>query len=83
MPLRFHLLATGRFVTVLHNSVLRFNATRWSLKALSTDFSVRPMPIVIFSLKHRTLSPIVHVFLEHAREVGRSIGAAKKSAGKS
>lgn len=75
MQLRFHLLATGRFLTVLHQSVLQFNAARWTLIALTTDFAVRPMPLVIFSLKHRSLSPVVHVFMEHARQVAKSLRA--------
>ena len=82
MQLRFHLLATGRFVTVLHESVLRFNATRWSLKALRTDFAVGAMPIVIFSLKRRTLSPVVEVFLDHARELARSFAPEQPGASK-
>ncbi len=73
MQLRFHLLAGGRFLTVLHHSVLRFNAERWSLKALPIDLLIRPMPIAIFSLKNRTLSPVVQLFVEHAREVARSM----------
>ena len=73
MQLRFHLLATGRFLTVLHRSVLQFNAQRWSLKALPIDLFNRTMPIAIFTLKHRTLSPVVQVFIEHAKEVARSM----------
>ncbi|MEP6998439.1 MAG: LysR family transcriptional regulator [Betaproteobacteria bacterium] len=76
MQLRFHLLAGGRFLTVLHHSVLRFNAERWSLKALPIDLLIRPMPIAIFSLKNRTLSPVVQLFVEHAREVARSMPTA-------
>ena len=75
MQLRFHLLATGRFVTVLHNSVLRFNAKRWSLKALATTLAVQPMPIAMFTLKNRTLSPVARLFIEHAKQVARSMPA--------
>ena len=71
MQLRFHLLATGRFLTVLHRSVLAFNAKRWSLKALPIDLGVPPMPIVLFTLRHRTLTPVVQPFLQHVRAVAR------------
>ena len=71
MQLRFHLLATGRFLTVLHHSVLVFNAKRWSLKPLPVDLDVPSMPIVLFSIKGRTLSPVVRLFLEHLRGVAR------------
>ncbi len=73
MQMRLHLLRTGRFLTVLHGSVLRFNAKHWSLKALPIDLRVRPMPIAIFSLKNRTLSPVVQLFIDHAHEVAKSI----------
>jgi len=65
--LRLHLLATGRFLTIVQDSVLRFHAKRWSLKALPVVMHRRPAPIVAFTLKNRTVSPVVRVFLEHAR----------------
>lgn len=74
---RLHLLATGRFLTVLHGSVLRFNAKQWSLKALPIDLCIRPMPIAIFTLNNRTLSPVVQLFVEHARAVAKSMSAAQ------
>lgn len=74
MQMRLHLLETGRFLTILHDSVLRFNAKRWSLKALPIDLLIRPMPVAIFTLKNRTLSPVVQLFIEHARDVAKSIG---------
>src|SRR4051812_28333673 len=43
--LRLHLVTQGRFLTMLHGSVLRFNAKQWSLKTLHTDLRVPPMPI--------------------------------------
>ena len=73
MQLRFHLLATGGFITVLHDSVLRFNAKRWSLKPLATSLSLQPMPIAMFTLKNRTLSPVVQLFIEQVRQVARSM----------
>ncbi len=76
MQLRFHLLATGRFLTVLHDSVLRFNAKRCSLKPLAASLPLQPMPIAIFALKNRTLGPAVQLFIERAREVARSMQAS-------
>jgi DNA-binding transcriptional LysR family regulator len=73
MQLRFHLLASGRFLTVLHESVLRFNAKRWSLRALPASLPVPPMPIAMFTLKNRTLSPVVQLFIDHAKQVARSM----------
>ena len=73
MQLRFHLLATGRFLTILHGSVLRFNAKRWLLKPLRTEMLIQPMPIAVFTLKNRTRSPVVQLFIDRAHEVAKSM----------
>jgi DNA-binding transcriptional LysR family regulator len=80
MQMRGHLLATGRFLTILHNSVLRFSAKQWLLKALPIDLLIRPVPIAIFTLKNRTLSPVVQLFIEHAHEVAKSMPAERAKA---
>jgi DNA-binding transcriptional LysR family regulator len=69
IQLRMHLLATGRFLTVLHDSVLRFNARRWSLKTLAVDLRLPPIPIAIFTLKHRTLSPVAALLVNELHGV--------------
>ena len=71
IPLRNYLLATGRFLTVLPNSVLHFNAKQWSLRALPIDLRTKPVSIAILTLKNRTLSPVVGLFIEHLREVAQ------------
>lgn len=77
MHLRLHLLATGRFLTVLPISFLRFNAERWSLRALPVELKMPRVPVVIFTLKNRTLSPVVQLFIEHARMITKSMQPAK------
>ncbi len=71
MQLRFHLLAGGGYLTVLHDSVLRFNARHWSLRVLPVSLPVPPMPIAIFSLRNRTLSPVVGLFVDTARAIAK------------
>jgi DNA-binding transcriptional LysR family regulator len=71
MHLRNHLLATGRFLTVLSGSVLRSNAKGWSLKALPIDLGIQPRFVAVITLKNRTLSPVVELFIEHARAVSK------------
>lgn len=73
LHVRLHLLATGHFLTILPASVLRFNAKRWSLKALPIDLGLPSRPVAIFTLKNRTLSPVVELFIKHAREVAKSM----------
>lgn len=77
--LRNHLLATGRFLTVLPDSVLRYNAKQWSLRALPVDLGVKPQPIAIVTLKNRTVSPVVQLFAEHIRAVAKTMFAPTSS----
>ena len=73
LQLRMHLLATGRYFTILQNSVLQFSDKRWSLKALSIDLRIPPAPMAIFTLKSRTLSAVVQLFTEFVRDVAKSM----------
>jgi DNA-binding transcriptional LysR family regulator len=73
--LRNQLLATGRFLTMLPDSVLRYTAKQWSLKALPIDLRTKPWPIAILTLKNRTLSPVVQLFIENLRAVAKSMPA--------
>jgi DNA-binding transcriptional LysR family regulator len=66
--LRNHMLTGGRFITAIPKSV----ADWCGLKVLPVDLPVRPWPVVMVTLKNRTLSPIVERFLECAREVAKS-----------
>jgi len=63
------LLASDDFVGAESGSVLRFNIDRFPLKILPVDFPVRSWPVVIVTLKDRTLSSVVQSFIECAREV--------------
>jgi DNA-binding transcriptional LysR family regulator len=69
---RLHLLATGRFITILTGTVLRHHARRWGLKALPINLHARSAPYKAFKLKHRTLNPVAQLFLDHARAVANS-----------
>jgi DNA-binding transcriptional LysR family regulator len=77
--LRNHLLATGRFLTVLPDSVMRYNAKQWSLKALPIDLGVKLRSVAIITLKNRTVSPVVELFAEHVRAVARTMAARSSS----
>jgi DNA-binding transcriptional LysR family regulator len=71
MPLITDFLANGPFITAYPRSVVIHN----SLKILPVELPVRPWPVVIMTLKNRTLSPVVERFIECAREVSRSFAA--------
>jgi DNA-binding transcriptional LysR family regulator len=70
--MRNHLLATGRFLTVLPVSVLQYNARQWGLRALPIKLGGRPRPIAIVMLKNRSVSPAVRLFVEHLRATAKS-----------
>lgn len=72
LDVRMHLLATGRYLTVLSGTVLHYNSERWSLKRLPIDLQVPDMPIAVFTLKSRTISPTVKLFIEHVRTQAES-----------
>ena len=69
--MRNHLLATGRFLTVLPDSVLRYNAKQWPLRALPIKLRTQSQRIAIVNLKNRTISPAVQLFIDHLRDVAR------------
>jgi DNA-binding transcriptional LysR family regulator len=77
--LRNHLLATGRFLTVLPVSVLRYNSKLLSLKALPVDLAVKPRSVAILTLKNRTASPVVQLFVENVRAVAKTMSARSGS----
>jgi DNA-binding transcriptional LysR family regulator len=70
--MRNHLLATGRFLTVLPESVLQYNAKQWALRALPIKLRTKSRPIAIITLKNRTISPVVQLFIEHLRTVAKA-----------
>ena len=71
--LRMSLLSRGPFVTALPSSLLRFNAAKFGLKVLPVDLQIHGYPVAIVTLKNRVLSPLAGLFIEHVREVAKSM----------
>ena len=74
---RISLLATGRFLTILPASVLRFPSVRPELKVLPVELPVTRMPMGIFTLKNRMLSPVARLVIAQAREVAKPLAKGK------
>ena len=72
LPLHYHLLATGRFLTLLPLSMLRFGK-HLPLKLLPVDTATIPSPTAIITLKNRTLSPLARLFIAGARELAKPL----------
>ena len=69
VPLRTYLLTNGPFITAMLHSFASYSP----VKILPVELPVRPWPFAIFTLKNRTLSPVVEHFIAHVRKFARSI----------
>jgi DNA-binding transcriptional LysR family regulator len=75
---RMSLLTTGRFVTILPASALKFPVMRPEIKALNVQLPNARAPSGVITLKARELSPVAQLFVESAREFARAPGRAPK-----
>jgi hypothetical protein len=75
VPLRNQLIATGQFVTALSVS----NARWYGMKVLPIDLLAHEWPVVIATLKDRTLSPVVELSIEFVREFTKPMRKAQGS----
>lgn len=71
--LRNSLLMTGRYLTVLPGSYIRFNPLRSSLRVLPVDLKSTPQPIAIVAPAHRRHAPITQRFIECIHEVSKPL----------
>ena len=70
--LRANLLARGEFITTFPESVVDFYARGFGLKVLPVALPRHPWPVVVLTLKNRTLSPVVTAFINCARAVTKA-----------
>jgi DNA-binding transcriptional LysR family regulator len=73
VQLRAHLLATGDFLTALPRSMLRLNPEFRSLKQLPIKLPDPRFPVAVVTLKDRTLTPAVELFLDALRRHIKSL----------
>src|SRR5262249_39779399 len=77
--LREMLLTTRDCLSVVPASMLHaFNSRGVAVKPLAIDLGVDAHPMAILTLKNRTLSPAVQLFIEAVRGVGKSMSGASK-----
>ena len=72
-PARNALLATGRFVSIVQGSVMRFNFDNPAFKVLPISLPTTRRLIGAISLKARTLSPVARLFIDCAHEVAKAL----------
>jgi DNA-binding transcriptional LysR family regulator len=73
LEMSWALLATGKFLTALPQSVLRFSVQRPTIKVLPVKLAVRPRPVGIVTLRNRTLSPAAQLFIDCVRDVAKPL----------
>lgn len=73
MHVRYNLLSTGRFLALIWKWTLYLNANGGTVKALPVDIGIPSRPVAIIKLKNRTLSPVVELFVDQAREVAMAM----------
>jgi DNA-binding transcriptional LysR family regulator len=73
------LIANGRFLSALPESVVYFSANRKSMKILPVDISIKLRPVLMITLKNRTCSPGVQLFMKRAHEVVKPLEKAQKA----
>jgi DNA-binding transcriptional LysR family regulator len=71
--LRTVLASRGHYIAVLPRSVLQLSAKLYSLKELPFKLSNRPSPVAIVTLRNRTLTPAVKLFIDAACAVANSV----------
>jgi DNA-binding transcriptional LysR family regulator len=77
--LRFHLPAMRDYVTAIPRSIFHLSQQRFGLCELPVRLPHRPWPIAIVTLKHRTLSPVVALFLDRLRTYVHSMASTHSS----
>ena len=80
VPVRDALLATGRFLTIVPDSVLKFPTKNTAIRQLPIDLSTACRPIAIVTLKNRSLNPATEMFIKGAREAAQSLAPRSKAA---
>jgi DNA-binding transcriptional LysR family regulator len=73
LDLRVRLPASGPYITVVPRSALQGHEKGRELKALPVDMRI-PWIVTVFTLRNRTLSPVVGRFIDCARDVVRLTG---------
>lgn len=77
--LREMLLTTGDYISAIPASMLHaFNSRGVAVKQLAVELGVDSHPVALITLKNRTLSPAVELFIDSVRSVGKSMAVRSK-----
>lgn len=71
--LRNELLATGRYLSVVPSFSVKLPGKHAALRALAVEFPDATHPVVVITLKGRSLSPLAQLFLDRVRAMVRPL----------
>ena len=77
VTLRTNLLATGDYISVLPRSMMTLYARPMGLKVLPVKLAERKWPVVIATLKNRSLNPAAEVFIKQLRTGAKILDARR------
>jgi DNA-binding transcriptional LysR family regulator len=72
-----YLLGTGRFLSILPESVIHFGGKHLAFKVLPIDLPLQLSPVFIITLKNRTLNPAAQLVIDCARELAKPLAEQK------
>jgi DNA-binding transcriptional LysR family regulator len=75
LNLRYSLLDTERYITMIPQSALRLGHKRAQLRVLPIDIPRWRQATAVSTLKDRTLSPMARAFIDGIRQAANSLGA--------
>lgn len=73
LEIRANLLRTGRYLSIVPEFWLQLPGRHPFIRKLPVDLPITGAPIGIVTLKGRQLSPVAQAFIEHARDVAKSL----------
>jgi DNA-binding transcriptional LysR family regulator len=75
---RTNLLMTGNYLTIIAAFALRFPAHRSDIKVLPIELPLDRVQVGIVTLKNRSLSPVVRLFINAVHEVANPLAKGKR-----
>jgi DNA-binding transcriptional LysR family regulator len=77
LNLRYGLLATGRFVTMIPDSALHYAPQRTPIRRLPIRLPRWQVPTCIVTLKDRTLSPLAQLFVDSLHHLAKPLAKGR------
>ena len=78
MPVVAALVGNGPYLANLPGSLVHFGGNHLQVKVLPVKVPVSPSPVGIITLKRRTINPVAQLFIDHAREVAKTLAVSAK-----